>query len=122
MGTRAVYTFKSHGEAFHVYKHWDNQPICAAGFISAACLKAWDLPRFEADEFAAGFIAANKDKAGDIRLVKTAKEVADAAYFYTVEHDGKSIVVTCKDYKGARLFKGPLGTFSTWALAYDEAY
>ena len=122
MGTRAVYTFKSHGESFHVYKHWDNQPICAAGFISAACLKAWDLPRFEADEFSAGFIAANKEKPGDVRLIKSPKQCGDAAYFYTVEHDGKSLVITCKGHDGKRIFKGSLGSFSTWAAAYDEAY
>lgn len=122
MGTRAVYSFKSHGESFHVYKHWDNQPICAAGFISAACLKAWDLPRFEADEFAAAFIAANKDKGGDIRLVKSPSDVGDAAYFYTVEHDGKSLVITCRDWEKRRIYKGSLACFGTWALAYEETY
>lgn len=122
MGTRAVYTFKSHGEAFHVYKHWDNDPSCAAGFISQACLKAWDLPRFEADEFAAAFIAANKDKAGDICLIKSARACGDAAYFYEVTHDGKGLCVTCRDWDRKLIFKGRLGEFATWAAAYAEAY
>lgn len=122
MGTRAVYTFKSHGEAFAVYKHWDNDPLCASQFISQACLKAWDLPRFEADEFAAAFVAANKEKQGDVRLIKSARQCGDAAYFYEVEHDGTSLVVTCRDWERKRIFKGRLGEFATWAAAYAEAY
>ncbi len=128
MGTRAVYTFKSHGDAFHVYKHWDNSPENAAAFIAAATEKAWDLPRFEADEFAAAFIAANKDKGGDIRLIKSARQCGDAAYFYTVEpyfedlERDNFLVVTCKDWEGKRLFKGGLRAFTQWAQAYAEAY
>lgn len=122
MGTRAVYTFKSHGESFHVYKHWDNTPLNAAAFIAAAAGKAWTLPRFEADEYAAAFVAVNKTKEGDIRLIKSPKQCGDAAYFYTVEHDGSALVVTCKDDEGKRLFKGSIQAFDAWAKAYDEAY
>ena len=122
MGTRAVYTFKSHGESFHVYKHWDNTPENAAEFIAASIWKAWDLPRFEADEFAAAFIAANKDKAGDIRLIKSARQSADSEYFYEVTHDGKGLCVVCKDWERKTLYKGPLTSFGDWAQAYAEAY
>ena len=122
MGTRAVYTFKSHGESFHVYKHWDNTPENAAEFIAAAIWKAWDLPRFEADEFSAAFIAANKDKAGDIRLIRSAKACADAAYFYEITHDGKGLCVTCKDWNRKTIYKGFLSDFADWARAHEEAY
>lgn len=122
MGTRAVYTFKSHGEAFHVYKHWDNTPINAAEFIAAALPLAWEVPRFEADEFSAAFIAANKTKEGDIRLIKSPKHCGDASYFYTVGSDENGVVVSAKDYAGKKLFSGTLGAFTTWANAYDEAY
>ena len=122
MGTRAVYTFKSHGEAFHVYKHWDNQPICAAEFISAAIWKAWDLPRFEADEFAAGFIAANKDKGGDIRLIKSPRHCGDAAYFYEITGKDNGLHVKVMGYDRKQIFSGSLSALSVWAKAYDEAY
>ena len=122
MGTRAVYTFKSHGESFHVYKHWDNIPKHAAAFIAAAAGKAWTLPRFEADEYAAAFIAVNKTGEGDIRLIKSPNDIGDAAYFYTIEHDGNGLVVTCRDWEKRRIYKGSLPSFDAWALAYDEAY
>lgn len=61
MSTRAVYTFKdSDGSAFHVYKHHDGYPTGAAQWLIAAKALAWPLPRYEADDFAAAFVAANK--------------------------------------------------------------
>jgi hypothetical protein len=120
MATRAVYTFKSHGEAFHVYKHWDNAPTGAAAFIRAALQRAWDLPRFEADEFAAAFIAENKHQAGDIRLIKSPSRIADADFFYEVEHDGKDLIVTCKDWDKRRRFKGTLARFDAWVASWAE--
>ena len=72
MGTRAIYIFEDEPdyEEVYVYKHYDNYPEGAVDFIENAKEFAWDLPRFEADEFAASFVAANKDrKGGGIRLV-----------------------------------------------------
>ncbi len=60
MGTRAVYTFREDQEEYHVYKHWDGYPSGACQFIKRALDFAWPLPRFEADEFAAAFVCANK--------------------------------------------------------------
>jgi hypothetical protein len=60
MSTRACYTFIDETEEVHVYKHSDGYPTGAAEFIIAALEFAWPLPRFEADEFAAAFVAANK--------------------------------------------------------------
>lgn len=70
MGTRAIYIFEDEHEEVHVYKHYDNYPEGAVHFIEEAKAYAWPLPRFEADEFAAAFVAANKDrKGGEVRLV-----------------------------------------------------
>ena len=54
MGTRAVYTFLDDRGTHHVYKHWDGYPEGRTSntFLSQRS-KAWSLPRFEADEFAA---------------------------------------------------------------------
>jgi hypothetical protein len=62
MSTRALYTFRSDDgtEEYHVYKHSDGYPTGAADAICAALPFAWPLPRYEADEFAAAFVAANK--------------------------------------------------------------
>jgi hypothetical protein len=60
MSTRAVYTFSDSDGTYHVYKHSDGYPTGAAQAIEATLECAWTLPRFEADEFAAAFVAANK--------------------------------------------------------------
>jgi hypothetical protein len=65
MSTRAIYTFADkEGEwtqgPFNVYKHSDGYPTGAAGALIAALQHAWPLPRYEADEFAAAFVAGNK--------------------------------------------------------------
>lgn len=41
MGTRAVFTFKSEGESFSVYKHWDGYPEWSARCIVKAQALAW---------------------------------------------------------------------------------
>lgn len=70
MSTRGIYIFQEKdGQEFHVYKHHDNYPSAACEFLVDALRKAWKLPRFEADEFACAFIAANKDSGGEVRLV-----------------------------------------------------
>lgn len=89
METRAVFTFTNgpHDECdqYHVYKHWDGSPTGAAQFLTAAKALAWPLPRFEADEFAAAFVAANKKQAGDIRFTAGPEYHMDLEYRYVIE-------------------------------------
>ncbi|MGH6892854.1 MAG: hypothetical protein ACREEP_11400 [Dongiaceae bacterium] len=100
MGTRAIFTFRggyseddsSYGSLFDrpvsVYKHWDGDPLSAAGFLARAQSNAWPAPRFECDEFAAAFVAANKQGCGDLRILPQdtpPRDYAhDAAYAYFV--------------------------------------
>ncbi len=74
MGTRGVYKFIDQHSTHYVYKHWDNYPSGATTFIQNALELAWELPRFEADEFSASFIAANKKSVGDVRLMHETEE------------------------------------------------
>jgi hypothetical protein len=104
MSTRAVYTFKDEYDSFSVYKHYDGYPegegagTGAFGFIKAAKEFAWDLPRFEASEFAAAFIAANKNQAGgDLYLTKGPEAHGDLSYRYEITRDGNDLIV--KTYK-----------------------
>jgi ribosomal protein L44E len=61
MSTRALYTFQNENESWNVYKHHDGYPQGAAETIANAVKWfAWQLPRFEPDEFAAAFCAAGK--------------------------------------------------------------
>lgn len=88
MGTRAVYTFGTGEEEYHVYKHWDNYPEGAAIFLENAKGNAWQAPRFEPDDFAAAFVAANKTGPGDVRLMPSGDigdvAPADIEYHYRV--------------------------------------
>ena len=99
MSTRAVYTFSDEDTApIHVYKHHDGYPYASynsgrgeAGgllWIKKAKELAWELPRFEADEFAAAFVAANKTGEGGCRLI-TAEHpweyAGDPEYWYKIK-------------------------------------
>ena len=98
MGTRAIYKFEDSNDECFVYKHYDNYPQGAVHFIEAAKEFAWELPRFEADEFASAFVAANKNKAGgEVRLVshhlKGEDEILESHhwcdYYYVISFDGE---------------------------------
>jgi hypothetical protein len=84
MGTRAVYTFIDEDERHAVFKHWDGYPRGACRFIANALPLAWPLPRFEADEFAAAFVAANKREAGNVRLTSGPEAHGDLEYAYEI--------------------------------------
>ena len=105
MSTRACYTFidSPFGEtrSFHVYKHHDGYPYAgtesseAGGlvWIRNALIYSFEPPRFEADEFAAAFIAANLEPrkydwdGGRIRLINTEHPwqfAGDSEYHYKV--------------------------------------
>jgi hypothetical protein len=102
MSTRAVYTFiDDDGDQFHIYKHYDGYPQSALKFIKKAIPYAYnyDSPssRFEASDFAAAFVAGNKERSsnkssrgGDVYLTNHYKEHGDLSYRYEI---------TCKDRK-----------------------
>ena len=110
MGTRAVYTFIDKGDRHSVYKHWDGYPAWACRFIANAVPLAWPLPRFEADEFAAAFVAANKKQSGDIRLTTGPDAHGDLAYSYEIRcPDGQLHIRICRGAgEGQPLFDGTL--------------
>jgi len=104
MSTRACYTFTDSQGEFHVYKHHDGYPYAggvhninsfgeayeggALVWINNAKKFAWDLPRFEADEFAASFVAANKQVEGGCRLINKTNPwefSGDSQYWYKVK-------------------------------------
>jgi hypothetical protein len=106
MSTRGLYTFKDADGEYTVFKHWDNYPKSDNGygayqFINNALAYAWELPRFEADEFAASFIAANKKAGGgDLRLLPADATNGDALgveFWYTVELAGQRLKISCRD-------------------------
>ena len=99
MSTQAIYSFVDESGTARVFKHWDNYPEGAALFLNKAKELAWPLPRFEADEFAAAFIAANKTRAGDLRVLTREADnernicmSVDYMYKVALGHDGNIYV------------------------------
>lgn len=89
MSTRAMYTFKDKHDTIHVYKHCDGYPEGGLSWIVNTQKLAWNLPRFEASDFAAAFVGANKAGSGNVRLCGTDIQdpwqmSADSQYHYTV--------------------------------------
>jgi hypothetical protein len=132
MSTRAIYTFKGFGETYHVYVHHDGYPTGAAGYFAHTLEggKIWKLPRYEPDEFAAGFVASVKVAGGGVRLAANRRSMSDVEYGYTVEPD-KTIpslmritVHACNFWgdkpKEKKLWSGPLMDFIFNAAAIQE--
>jgi hypothetical protein len=98
MSTRACYRFipengpNDFPGVVTVYKHRDGYPKGAARAIEAAIPYAFPLPRFEADEFAAAFVRANKKNADDyardyeISATETADPEKKAVCLSVAEH------------------------------------
>jgi hypothetical protein len=120
MGTRAVYTFIDEDDRHSVYKHWDGYPRWACRFIANALALAWPLPRFEADEFAAAFVAVNKQQAGDIRLTCGPEAHGDLEYTYEIRCAGGRLHVRISKvgYAGP-LFEGTLEDAQQFAATFN---
>lgn len=91
MSTRATYEFRDDIDKFVIYKHSGGNPFEALKAIKKALEYAWPLPRYEACEFAAAFVAANKQKnngyqGGGVYLSTDAYRHGDTDYHYLVEH------------------------------------
>ena len=97
MSTRAVFTFKDNYGEYSVYKHMDGYPSRAGESLKATLdsKKCWDFPRFEADEFAAAFIAANKTEGGNLRLTNRANNHDDLGYNYIITFKDNSLFIQC---------------------------
>jgi hypothetical protein len=112
MATRAVYTFRDNDSQFHVYKHWDGYPEAALEFIAKAQGFAWDLPRYEAADFAAAFVVANKKPGGgDVYLTTHWENHSDLDYRYLVEFKAGGLEVRiyeadeANNYEYTKLFQ-----------------
>ena len=87
MSTRATITVADERDHFDIYQHHDGYPDGPHGLVrhlKAAERRAWDLPRFEAADFAAAIIATLKDRGGSTYLTEDAAAHEDRAYHYRV--------------------------------------
>jgi hypothetical protein len=96
MSTRATYEFGDLHNYHTVYKHHDGYPEGALQHINAAVSYAWPLPRFEASEFAAAFVTANKvGGGGGVYLTQDRDAHSDTEYHYVVGCNEGILSVTC---------------------------
>jgi hypothetical protein len=129
MSTRAVITFADDGQQFHVYKHGDGQPAEIGKALEATLPYAWPLPRYEATDFAAAFIAANKQKhGGGIALTTHWTDHGDLGYRYLLYVSERTVMVravrtsmsTLDVLSEQLLFDGPLLQFLKWTKQVAE--
>lgn len=88
MSTRATITVADDHDSFDLYQHHDGYPEGPHGLvrhIAMARRLAWDLPRFEAADFAAAVIAVLKDRGGSTYLTQDAEAHTDRSYHYRIE-------------------------------------
>jgi len=115
MSTRAMYTFiePNHTDSkrgYHVYKHHDGYPSGAVQWIKAALDHAWPLPRFEADDFAAAFVAANKwSRADEYDALVLLEELGSRSIFKGEKVDPQDIVRAKEELDRARKYQRPGG-------------
>ena len=115
MATSATLSFHDDEESFHVYKHYDGCPGGKAGILTGLKTtleeKAYGLPNFEANEFAAAYIAANKRGPGDIRL-HNGQTSGAAQYHYDVQKRNGELYVKVFHWVESRepIMKGDLDT------------
>lgn len=126
MSTRSMLTFIGDDGIYNVYNHSDGYPSGIAEKLQNATKLAWELPRFESDEFAAAFVAANKEASGGIRFYPSGKNWKkfagfDLDYRYEISRVDTSLHVKAYeinfDYPGNRfkkcslIFEGTLQEF-----------
>ena len=103
MSTRCTVTVRDEYSAFTIYRHSDGYPLTKHGVIETlgeALPYAWELPRFEAADFAAAIVAAWKKPGGYIQggyiyLTTNRDDHGDTDYHYEVTaKDGRVRVTT----------------------------
>jgi hypothetical protein len=138
MSTRAVISFIDADNKVHVYQHDHGAPRGVLAMLRKALTVAWNLPRFEADQFAASYAWAGVQDFldimkthgyegdvrhfgnGGIRVRSQWRDLADLEWRYEIRHDGTSLVVAC--YQGnlqtdrfRKVFGGTFDDFATWS-------
>ena len=123
MSTRALYGFKDVTGTFWVYVHYDGYPEGAAEKFKKTLEsgKVWPLPRFEANEFAAGFVTANKMSDGGVRLSNGPAAHGDIEYVYIVYKVVTALHVSVEYPNGGGfLYSGTLDGFIKTAATLEE--
>lgn len=121
MSTRATFTFVDNiGTEVTIYKHYYGYPLGAAIALHKTIQSglAWPGGRFEADEFAAAFVAANKDGPGGIRIFQRWDQALDIKWHYRIVSNpfGKRpLIVQVFQIVGDNPYTGGMKTRKEWS-------
>lgn len=110
MGTRATITFMDNHDEFVIYQHYDGYPKYVEDSVRLAMQYAWELPRFEAADFAAAYIRATKERGGTIYLTHSPANHGDLAYRYNVGTRGGGLGVTTFELRDPNVWVGTRST------------
>ncbi len=137
MSTHAIVQFKDEEGIVSVFKHSDGNPRWIGQHLKEALEYAWELPRFEANEFAAAFVTAcklahkkiidentewclqqghtpnHRTAGGEIRIVPRSDALAwqwagDSQYRYLVESKKNQLTVTAWEIGEYGMLDGPM--------------
>ena len=108
MSTRAVVTIKDERDEFHIYTHCDGYPEYQVKRLVDAVPFAWELPRFEAMDFAAAFVRGSKEKGGNIYLTKHWDNHGDLEFRYEVSEDKGILHIKVFDMGTSLIWEGSL--------------
>lgn len=94
MSTRCNIIVDDGSKRIQIYRHQDGYPEGVLPDLFKALEYAWDLPRFEADDFAAAIVRAWKERGGDIYIDGSPKAWemihGDVEYVYIIKPPQKS--------------------------------
>lgn len=136
MSTRACISFLEENPRvrYSAYIHSDGYPKGVEPRIRAALQRAWELPRYEADDFAAAFIAANKLIGGGIRISRGHSTHGDLEYRYEVysrddtrkmqfgHGERKTLCVRAFKIDGTKRFIAGATEVPNWKPIYDGPF
>ena len=93
MATRSNIIIQDDYNRIQLYRHWDGYPAGVIPDLASALQYAWELPRFEAQDFAAAIVRAWKDAGGNIYIDGNPKAFemvhGDTEYVYVIKFDKK---------------------------------
>ena len=84
MSTRAIIHIYDELDGFNIYVHSDGWPDNIIPNIKQATKYSWELPRFEASEFATALIKVLKQQPWWVYLMNSTERISDVNYYYEI--------------------------------------
>ena len=100
MSTTSTIQISDDEDTFFIYRHSDGYPWGEHGVpatLAKAIPFAWELPRFEAMDFAAAIVRAWKEGGGNIYFTKGHDNHADSEFQYTVTFGDDGLRLKAED-------------------------